>query len=311
MLERVFDVPALLVCIGAGVLLFLIRLIVGIVRSDDNAVVRGVEVGLTTLFGGFLAHTLVTIVLAIGHDSRGAVLATSWWFFLWPGAINTIPFLAGSDLPIGKDALLWLAVGIGSFVGMMDGLWRIHPWVGTGVLSFFLDVTWGLAGNVNASLLHLINFAWGEHSDEPRSGQHRYAKGFCVKSGFAFTQGNVSSSLPDAEGTSLYDHEHTHVWQNRAFGPLFILTYIGWMVVMFIPSLIAGAARSVGLGEAIEDWCYYDNPWETWAYLVGAGPRVGRSVLIWSDGLVLAIAIPFFLASLALGLLFALRVWLP
>lgn len=310
-MQGVFDAAALIALLALGLTLFLIRAAYGAAKSEGSSVlIRSVEVGVLTLLGGFIARTFIGILLALGHNSSGAVLAISWGFFLWPGAINTMSAITGNGLLIGRDGLLWLALVVGSFVGMMDGLWRIHRWAGLGVLSFVLDVTWGLAANVNASLIHLINFAWGDHAHEPRSGAHRYQSGFRVKSGFAFTQGAVMTNLSEGPGSALFAHERTHVWQNRAFGPLFVLSYLGWMVVMFVPSLIAAGARGLGIGQGSEQWCYWNNPWEAWGYLVGAGPRVGRGVMIWSDGMVLTVAIFYFAGALAIAGLVVARVWL-
>jgi len=55
------------------------------------------------------------------------------------------------------------------------------------------------------------------------------------------------------------------------------------------------------------DICYYNNPWEVWAYNVGAGPRVGCGPMVWKDGVAIGAALPFFLVVLALlGLIIAL-----
>jgi hypothetical protein len=68
---------------------------------------------------------------------------------------------------IGVEALLWIALVVGGLVGLFDGLWATHKWAGLGVPAFLLDVTWGLGGNTNGVLMHLINFAWGDHGDGP------------------------------------------------------------------------------------------------------------------------------------------------
>ena len=114
------------------------------------------------------------------------------------------------------------------------------------------------------------------------------------------------SNLSDGPGTSLYAHEKTHVMQNRLFGPFFVLSYIGWMVVMFIPGLIAGLASGRGIGDGIEKWCYFNNPWEAWGYAVGhkrgAADRSAWGSLIWSDGLTIGISVPYFLGFLAVSI---------
>jgi hypothetical protein len=203
----------------------------------------------------------------------------------------------------GRDTLLWAAMAVGAFTGMMDGIWRVYDWSGLGVPSFILDKSWGLAGTTNAALLHLWNIFFGSHADEPRENAHRYETGFHVKPGYAFTQGAVMSELSEAVGGLLYSHEYTHVWQNRMFGPFFIPTYVGWMAVTIIPSLIARAVtKGVTLGQAIERYCYFDNPWETWGYAVQNADRgavAGGSELIWSNTAVVLWSIPFFLAATA------------
>jgi hypothetical protein len=109
------------------------------------------------------------------------------------------------------------------------------------------------------------------------------------------------SNLSDAPGVDRYPHEMMHVWQNRLFGPFYTLTYIGWMVIWFIPGAIAGliAKKStgtgrVGLGRGIERWCYFNNPWEVWGYKVQGAARDGVAQgkeLIWGPALVIVFGI--------------------
>jgi hypothetical protein len=63
------------------------------------------------------------------------------------------------------------------------------------------------------------------------------------------------------------DHEDVHVWQARAFGPLYPLLYLGWTVT----AGAAGAARWLitrqhTVGGSADAWGYYSNPFEWWAY---------------------------------------------
>src|SRR5262249_41882658 len=173
----------------------------------------------------------------------------------------------------------------------------------------------GLAGITNACLLHLINFAWGSHAAEPRSGAHRYARGFGVKPGFAFTQGSVMSNLSNGPPDDLYRHERTHVWQNRIFGPFYTLSYLGWMAVWVMPGLIAGSIVGAGAFQGAEKWCYFNNPWEAWAYAVQKQPRSAFAVtpeqkrLIWPAGFVIAWSVAFSAGVLALCGLVASSVW--
>jgi hypothetical protein len=311
---RVVEPAAMLVALAIAVLGFIIGLVLGLARGEGSrAAYRGLEAAGLALLGGIVARLFINIPLLLGGDSPGASLVVGWAFFLWPGVVDTIAAPFGARLLSTPDRLLWIALFVGSFAGMMDGMRRIHRWRGDGALSFLLDVTWGLAGTTNALLLHLVNFAWAEHTDEARQSCHRYRKGFQFKSGFAFTQGNAMSAMGHhAPGTPLHRHEMVHVWQNRAFGPLFTLAYLGWMVVFFIPALIAGLATPAGPALAIERWCYTNNPFEAWAYLVGhrhgASARSGE--LVWSDGAVMAASAVFFTGFLALTAVLVAVVWL-
>jgi hypothetical protein len=308
MLARVFGWPALLFLLVVALAAFA----VGAIKSRDAK--RGLEAGLLALFGGFLARTFVSILLSLGNDSPGTAMAIGWGFFLWPGAIDSIAAIFGARLLTTPASLLWIAAAVGSVVGMTDGVWAIRPWRGVGVLSFLLDTTWGLAGSANGSLLHLVNTAWAGHASDPRPDAHRYSSGFRFKHGFAFTQGSVMSNMgTNGPGTALFVHEKTHVWQNRAFGPFFALTYLGWMVLMFVPGLIVGLATRKGAGAGIEQWCYFNNPWEAWAYKVGqkhgAGARTAYGSLVWQDSIVLVASIPFTGFVIAVFLPIILSVW--
>jgi hypothetical protein len=275
-MSGIFPGPVLLFLAAfAGGAVVLVTLVRALLLSDDfkQSLPRGLEAGGLALLGGFLAQTCIVLILSSANHSDGVAVLAGWGFFLWPGAINTIPWLLGHELPIPADALPWMAAVVGGVVGMMDGLWSTRGWLG--LLSFPLDVTWGLAGNTNGCLMHLVNFAWGDHPDIDASGYgsrydaHIYKSGFRIKNHFAFTQGEVMSDMGSHDTSSrLFKHEYTHVWQNRAFGPWFTLTYLGWMVVFFFPSLIAGAALrgTASLGDVIQFWTYYNNPWEVWAY---------------------------------------------
>ena len=163
--------------------------------------------------------------------------------------------------------LRWTAAGVGAFTGLMDGVGGIHCWRGPGVLTFLLDVTWGLPGSTHGCFVHLFNLAGADRQDTPRSGAHRYFNGFRARAGYAITLGAVMSNVPANSGR-LLDHERVHVLQNRLFGPFYALTYVGWMAVLFLPALIVGGIRRTPW-RTVEGWCYLNNPWEAWAFRVG------------------------------------------
>jgi hypothetical protein len=310
-MERMLRDPWYLLFLGVFMVgAFVFTMIVRAVKGDGGSCwKRALEAAILSFVGGFLSRLLISCLLAGADDSPAAVVAVGWGFFLWPGAINTIPWLMGKDLVISVESHLYLAMAVGCLTGMMDGLWRTRDWTdvkGSGVLGFLMDVTWGLAGATNGCLLHGVNvfgLVWSDHSDDDRQGAHRYRSGFAMKSGYAFTQGEVMSNMSGhSPGSDLYNHEKLHVWQNRLAGPLFTLTYLGWMAVMFIPSLIAGAAiQGATVGETIFWWCYMDNPWEVWAYEANnpSSRRHSLSKIRWSIGVVWGVAVPFYLAVLA------------
>ena len=313
MIERIFDIYGLLIILaiaGAG---FVIPLIAGM----ESRLWRGIEAAILAVVGGLLARSFISILLGSANDSHGAGLAVGWGFFLIPGLIDTF---AGQPVLTTPGVLLMIAGIVGALSGAMSGMYRIYNWVGLGLLAFPLDVTWALAGNMVGCLLHLVNIGWGDHGDETRKNAHRYASGFGLRYNprYAFTQGAVMSNLEKAPGDPLYQHEKTHVWQNRAFGPMYTLTYVGWMVVWVIPALIAGVVvKGVsGLFAGPNNWCYFNCPWETWAYAVQGVPRTNiegvdeqDKKMIWPAKYVIAWAVPFFALALFLAVLAVNSAW--
>ena len=297
-MERIFALEAILGSLAFGLAGAIIALIVRLVKGDGaKSLWRVLEAFLLGTFGAFLARTFISLMLSLGGDSDAAITVTSLFFFIWPGVVNLISLPFGHPV-IGIEPLLWIAMIMGGLIGVFDGLWATHKWLGLGVPEFLLDVTWGLGGNTNGVLLHLINFAWGKHADdgavdewgagggekETRAGAHRYLEGFALKSGFAFTQGAVMSNMSEhGPSSALFRHESIHVWQNRLLGPFFWFSYFGWMVLTFIPALIAGLIDSARrVGDAIQWWTYFDNPWEVMAYgIANPDSRTGQT---FSDG---------------------------
>lgn len=322
--SSVFAIETLLFLLAAGIIAFGIATSIGMVtlhESGGDAVKRATEAAILTVLGGLLARVFIAFLLSAAKDPSGAQIAVGWGFFIFPGAVDSFATLFFNHVVTTPGFLLWLAMIVGAFTGMMNGIWQIHDWKGVGWLAFPLDVTWGLAGATTGALIHLIDAALSKHGTETREDAHRYEGGMRFKPDFALTQGAVMSnlkvapSLPGKSHNTLYYHERTHVWQNRIFGPLFALTYLGWMVVFVLPALI-GAIALKNL-STFESLCYYNNPWETWAYLVGAGPRTGRTddagkpiPWIWGNLAVLGVSIPFFIGVISLFVWIVSRVWL-
>jgi len=314
MIARTFEVSGLLVVLGVAVIAFLLPVIVGAVRGESG-ILRGVEAALLSVLGGLASRGFISLLMGTANDSAGAGVAVGFGFFLVPGLID---LFAGHPVLTTPENLMMIGGVVGAFTGMMAGIYRIYDWAGLGWLAFPLDVTWALAGNSIGALLHLINIGWGQHGEETRENAHRYASGFGLRGSFAFTQGCVMSNLSEPPGQDLYRHERTHVWQNRAFGPLYTLTYIGWMILWAIPAMIAGVVVKgiSGVFAGPNNWCYFNNPWETWAYAVQGAERTDIDgvddddrKMIWPARFVIAWAVPFFVACLAVSAFTVYHVW--
>lgn len=312
MVERLFPRRVLIFLgIGAAVAFF-VGLLGAALRHDSvgSIFLSAVEAAVLAFVGGLVARSFLSFLLWTGRDAPGVSFILGWAFFLWPGVIDTIPRLLGRQYVTRPVVLLWIATSVGAFTGMMDGLWQTHQWAGPGVVAFALDETWGLAGSTDGDLIHLVNFTWGDHAvGETRTDAHRYNSGFALQSGFAFTQGAVMSSNPRPAGSPVFRHENVHVWQNRAFGPTFILSYIVWFILFLIPGLIYGVASGAGASPGILGSSYFSQPWETWAYAVQGVNRTGYGPGIWPDLAVGIVSVPFFLLFLAGAVWIVYRVW--
>jgi len=320
MLGRVFELSGLVILVVIAVLGFLIPVIAGAIRKESG-LLRGIEAAILAVLGGLLARGFISILLGSANDSAGAGMAVGWGFFLVPGFVDTIAYIfGGHPILTTPEILLLFATIVGGFTGMMGGIYQIYCWVGLGLLAFPLDVTWALAGNTVGCALHLVNIGWGHHGAEPRENAHRYARGFGLRYNprYAFTQGAVMSNLDEPPGGNLYRHERTHVWQNRAFGPMYTLTYVAWMVIWFVPAVVAGIAvqGAIGLVKGPNNWCYFNNPWETWAYAVQGAQRTGIDgvtaddcKMIWPAKFVIAWSVPFFAVATVLAVLTFITVW--
>jgi len=327
MVERIFNDPvAWAILAGFAVLSFVMSLLLkdSLKSSSDDAnktwsiaVRRGLEALALALLGGLIARAFISLLLGWANDSAGAGLAVGWAFFLVPGVVDTIPYLTQSHPVLTTpESLLIFATVVGAMSGAMGGLWRIYDWLGLGWISFPLDITWALAGNTGGCLFHLWNMVFGEHEKDTRQNAHYYSKGFTLLPGGAITLGNVMSNVAGHES-----HEIVHVWQDRSFGPLYTLTYVAWLLIWLIPGIIAGlivTGEAAGMGTGVMRWCYFNNPWEAWAYGVEGGtnarnsppPGTDKYRLTWPPLFVILWAIPFFLASTALAVFIFYSSWL-
>lgn len=209
---------------------------------------------------------------------------------------------AGSGLgwlvtrPLG---LGWLGAVTGGANGLVSGLRGIYDWRRpSGVVAMALDSTWALLPTATGLLVHLVNAA--SPSAEPlpstRAGYHVYVGGFRLRRGFVLAAGNVvtglagPADLPEGSARAEHrrrlveQHEASHVWQGRLFGPLYPIAYGAWM----IGGAVVGTAvwlrrRDERWFSLVETAAYYDNPFEWWAYRrAGSWPPAGAHPrLVW------------------------------
>jgi hypothetical protein len=245
---------------------------------------RVLEALLLAIAGGLLAFGFIGLVLDALGNSPSAVTVTGLLFMIWPGLLNLLAEPFGWQ-PVDREALLHIAFGVGALTGGFDGAGAIHRWRGWGPIAFVLDVTWGLAGSTNAVLLHLVNLGWGRRAggeNARRQGGHLYARGFAPGRGFAFTQGSVMSNTGDACPSGLFAHETVHIWQSRIAGPFFWFSYLGWQVLATPPAIVFALVARRPVGQVVQWWAYFNNPWEVMAY-ERANPSV-RTRRFWADG---------------------------
>lgn len=205
------------------------------------------------------------------------------------GALTTLPV----GLPVAGATVGGLNGAIGGWRATYD--WR-HA---RGVLAFALDSSWALVTTGAGLIVHGLNVVTRDagyvSALSERANRHVYRRGFRLRKSFAMTWGNVMNGAGEVDGGTaaaerrrrlVTDHEDVHVWQARAFGPIYPALYVGWLVA----GGLAGAARWAvrrdhPLGASMEAWGYYANPFEWWAYSRDANwpPRVlgGRAPLVW------------------------------
>jgi hypothetical protein len=187
----------------------------------------------------------------------------------------------GTALGLPGGMLACVATGVAAGINGALGGWRqIYHWrTARGWLCFAADSTWGLVGTTLGTVLHLVNLALpgaayrGDCSR--RRNRHWFDGGARLRRGFVLTLGNVVSSTPsgrrpmaEEHRRAVERHEDLHIWQNRAFGPLYPAAYAAWSVVGTLVGVLTWVARrgEPGLVRLVETAAYYDNPFEFWAY---------------------------------------------
>jgi RHS repeat-associated protein len=224
-------------------------------------------------------------------DGRGADGA---WSLEKETAMTTgigfnLGWMTGMFAPLFGGPLLASIFGaMGGLNGLLTGTREIYDDVQflkpEGLASLVADSSWGILGTTLGNALNIYNLIAAPSSYRSdlsrRQNRQVYDAGFNIKTKYAFTQGNTISNMAQGKpiGTNperLLHHESLHIFQNRAFGPFYQLTYVAWMAVFGVG---VGSVRSLWYtagGEkydwvdAFQDTGYFANPWEQWAYAHG------------------------------------------
>ena len=169
-----------------------------------------------------------------------------------------------------------LGGAIAAINGLAAGYHGIYDWRGVrGWLAFAADSTWGLLGTTLGVVLLVANLgtrrAMTIREQSRRCNRHVHDGGLALKPFFALTLGNIiSNANPRGRGVNpsfLSRHEELHIWQSRAFGPLFPLTYaLWWAGGVVVGTVVWLFHRDESWRRLVETAAYYDNPFEYWAY---------------------------------------------
>jgi len=118
-----------------------------------------------------------------------------------------------------------------------------------------------------------------EHSLSERQNRIVHRDGVVLRRGFAVTVGTVVNGAAGRDGVLterrrklVTDHEDVHVWQQRVFGPLYPIAYLGWFIGGVLISVVRRALsrNEAELSTEIDRFAYYRNPFEWHAYTCDA-----------------------------------------
>jgi RHS repeat-associated protein len=223
---------------------------------------------------GFVVGFVSGLIYGLQNGQGWGSLLTA----LEAGALGAIGAWAGWNVgmliggPIGA-VIGAVTVGTNAVMAGVHGIYDWGSWEGW--VAFLTDYSWGIIGTALGGMVHIINAFWKDsnyqHDLSHRQNRHVYEGGMYLKNGFAFTMGNVISNAgQNGAGIDLdfiADHETLHIWQSRAFGPIFQGVYVVWGVVGFIVASVYWLFnRDESWTELVEEAAYYDNPFEYWAY---------------------------------------------
>jgi hypothetical protein len=186
-----------------------------------------------------------------------------------------------------------LGAAVAGFNGLVAGAHGVYDWrTPKGWLAFGSDSSWSLLTTAAGTLLYAVNRLVTRSSPVSdmtrRANRQVHERGFALKRGFALTLGNViSNANPTGRGLNpsfLSRHEELHIWQSRIFGPLFPLVYVLWGAGGAVLATIVWLRhRDESLASLVETACYYNNPFEYWAYRNDENwpPRGANPLLAW------------------------------
>ncbi len=301
-----FVPPLVLGIVGFGLALAIIAgCVLALVHGTAGAGMKVLGVLALLIFGGAFATAGVGTVLM--EDGAGA-------------ASDYQAYLNGAALGLGF---------VGAANGLIVGGFRaVSPF--TGWLIIPLVSAWGFLGTILGLLMHVASWLFfadfgrrnencGGHCDIIRNwlGFVAYSDGFRVMPGYFFSQGGVMT----ADTKHGVWHEAVHVFQHIVFGPIFVVSYVGWLAVGAIVGLIAGAFKAIGPLYGAMAVAYVDNPWEVWEYMstwsgvsstprqVPTGSAATNTSLVMSNAAGLGIGITYMVVCTGLVVLWvALRV---
>jgi hypothetical protein len=263
--------------------------------------------GVMLVVFGVLALLIMIAALIKGTATGMKVVGTICLLALAGGLIaaSSVAFQVPASGRAGNayETYLWAMAITFASTGFVDALivsiFRGYHWA-AGWFLVPLNASWGLLGNLLALMNHFASMLFFDDYgkvQETRTFYVRYDAGFHLKAGYDFTEGDAMSA------TNVEKHEAVHVLQHFIFGPIYPLSHVAWVALMFVPGIVAGLVkRTVGAG--ITDFTYYNNPFEVIAYAFGGTRNDGSKDLIFRDTFAWIIAIVWILGATGAAIAF-------
>lgn len=244
----------------------------GVITGELLAILLG-PLALAGMLLVFALLSILVMIAAVAKGSAGGIKALGVFCHLLMSGALVVVAIAGfmvSDTGRAGNAyetyvqIAGFVFGFTAVIGaMIVSVLRGYHWA-VGWLLVPINASWGALGNLLGIMNHFACLFYYEDWGKPNERRRwyvRYDKGFHLKSGFDFTEGDAMS------GKGVETHEAIHVLQHFIAGPAYPLSHAAWMVLFFIPGIIAGAATRT-VEQGIVDFTYYNNPWEVVAYAV-------------------------------------------